>query len=1010
MRPLLLGLIYLMFFLSGAAALMYQVVWVRSLTLVFGGTHLAVTAVLSIFMAGLALGGYTIGKYVDRVKKPLRLYGLLELGIALFALIFVGLIKLYPVVYIALAQGKDNAYIYLAFIRIIFSVIALIVPTSLMGGTLPVLSKFVAGHPKNIRSHLSFLYGINTLGAVVGVLGAGFFFLRFYSISTTLYIAVIANVSIGLAAVLLQDKATTVLETDTFKEEWGAGLTETVSTNLPSADSLNNLFALKLVLWGIGVSGFCALGYEVLWTRILTIVLSASVYSFATMLVAFLTGIALGSGVYGFIPKVFKVRDKGLERSISWFGIVQVIIGVTALLVTMYIRDLPMNLMRLHGFFQSIGNSLFGVRIWSGFALAFSYMVVPTFFMGLAFPLAGKVHAEYRKVVGGAVGEILAYNTVGAILGAAVSGFIMIYLFGIERSLQMLIVINIGYGLLVFFSVRNSKILNLLAPSITLAALLFLAFSHNGLRIWEMKYFAIFRSNQLEAFDTPEKIRDALENTDVLYYAEGIEAVVSSVKVKGGEQTFATNGRTEASTDLKDQQVMFALSHLPMLLHKNPQKVLVVGLGSGMTLGAISVHPGVDQITLVELEPKVLGVARTFADYNHHVLDNPKVKIYFNDGRNFLMTTGEKFDVITADPIHPWFRGAGYLYTNEYFTLAAEHLRPGGIVCQWLPIYELTPEDLKSVVLTFRQQFKHTLLWLTHYDAELIGSNTPIIIDEVELSKRISEPLISSDLKRVMMGSATDLLSYFVMGTEGMKQFSEGGIINTDDNLYLEYSAPFSIGNLSVMGLNVSAITKYRENILPYLLTPTDPEEQARQENRWANHLEASELRGRASSLFLSGRFKTPEFNRLLEELDTKHPNFAPARFLKHQRDTALAREPRLLQQTALMLQNEGGTVVKVEISAVLAPVSRERASVMFIDNDARVIYGELYFSGLNHEQQMIQFVDDVMASIRATYHREARNVFRKGSRFPSAPSTLQEVKEIIDRKIQEKSLEKVSE
>jgi spermidine synthase len=1004
-HPLLLSLIYLMFFLSGAAALMYQVVWVRSLTLIFGGTHLAVTAVLSIFMAGLALGGYTIGKYVDRVKKPLRLYGLLELGIALFAIIFIGLIRLYPLVYIALARGKDNAHVYLAFIRVIFSVIALIVPTSLMGGTLPVLSKFVAGHPKNLRVHLSFLYGINTLGAVLGVLAAGFFLLRFYSLSTTLHLAIIANVCIGLAAVLLQPKATTVLEAVT---EYGQGSTETGAPDLSTAESSNNVFALKLVLWGIGVSGFCALGYEVLWTRILTIVMSASVYSFATMLVAFLTGIALGSGVYGLIPKVFRVSDRGVGRSISWFGIVQVIIGVTALLVTVYIRDLPMNLMRLHGFFQSIGISLFGVRMWSGFALAFSYMVVPTFFMGLAFPLAGKVHAQYRKVVGGAVGEILAYNTVGAILGAALSGFVLIYLFGIERSLQMLIVINIGYGILVFFSVRTSKIVNLLVPSATLAALLFLALNNNALRIWETKYFAIFRSNDLEAFDTPEKIRHALENTDVLYYGEGIEAVVSSVKVKGGEQTFATNGRTEASTDLKDQQVMFALSHLPMLLHKDPKKVLVVGLGSGMSLGAISVHPSVEEITLVELEPKVLGVARTFADYNHHVLDNPKVKIFFNDGRNFLMTTEEKFDVITADPIHPWFRGAGYLYTNEYFTLASEHLRPGGIVCQWLPIYELTPADLKSVVLTFRQQFKHTLLWLTHYDAELIGSNSPIIIDEAELGKRISEPLIASDLKRVMMGSATDLLSYFLMGTEGMKAFSQGGIINTDDNLYLEYSAPFSIGNPSLMGRNVSALSQYREDILPYLLRPTDPEEQARQENRWASFLEASELRGRASSLFLSGLFKTPEFGKLMGELETRYPNFAPARFLEFERDLALAREPRLLQKTALILQNEQGAAVKVEISAVLVPVSSKRASVMFVDNDARVVYGELYFSGLNHEQRMDQFVDDVMRTIRSIYRDEAWNALRKGSKFPAAASTLKEIREIIKVKVQENMQEKV--
>ena len=532
MHFLVLGIIYLMFFLSGAAALIYQVVWVRSLTLIFGGSHLAVTAVLSIFMAGLAIGGYVIGKYVDTVKKPLRLYGMLELGIALFAVVFVGLMNLYPSIYIPLARGRDGSPLYLAFIRVLFSMIALIGPTTLMGGTLPVLSRFLSHQRRDLRNHLSFLYGFNTLGAVLGATAAGFFLLRLYSVSTTLYIAIFTNAAIGLISILLQDKAAALVAA----ERSGPEAESTPSGyGSPVQISRGNLLPYKLVLWGIGVSGFCALGYEVLWSRILTIVVGASVYGFTIMLVAFLTGIALGSEAYGVFPKIFKVTDKGPGRSVFWFGIVQVIIGVTALLVTLFIRDLPSHITGLQNYFRRISPEFFNAKLWANFVLAFAYMVVPAFFMGLAFPLAGRVHAEYKKRIGGAVGEVLAYNTVGAILGAALSGFAMIYLFGIERSLQMLIAVNIGFGSFVIFSIRNSKPATIGATVLTAAILLFLAFNHNALRMWDAKYFAIYRNNQPEAFRTREMIREAVENTDVLYYAEGAESIVSSIKMKGGD-------------------------------------------------------------------------------------------------------------------------------------------------------------------------------------------------------------------------------------------------------------------------------------------------------------------------------------------------------------------------------------------------------------------------------------------------------------------------------------------
>jgi spermidine synthase len=1002
-----LTVIYFLFFLSGAAALVYQVVWVRSLTLVFGGSHLAVTVVLSIFMAGLALGGYAIGKYADRIKRPLLLYGLLELGIGVFALIFIALVHIYPSIYTILAQGRDDSPFYLTLVRILFAAVALIIPTSLMGGTLPVLSRFMSDRPMSLRKHLSFLYGVNTLGAVLGAAVAGFVLLRLYSVSATLYIAVATNLIIGIVSVLLRDstpqaaegeESPSAVETPAVEAEPSPAIDDVESLLAQAAE---DRFRFTLVIWGIGVSGFCALGYEVLWTRILAVVVGASVYSFTTMLIAFLTGIALGSGAYALWAKLAQAREKDVQRSISGFGIVQIVIGITALLTTVYLRNLPAQVAHLHNYFLGIKTGFFGTWVWSSFLLACSYMFVPAFFMGLAFPMAGRIHAECRKIVGRAVGEVLAYNTVGAILGAAVAGMGLIYLVGIERSLQMLIVVNIGFGLVVLFSRKKTRLVGWSAAAVAVALIVFLGANRTVLRIWDQKYFAVFRSNQLQAFNTPDRIRDAMENTEVLYYAEGSESIVSSIKVKGGEQSFVTSGRVEASSHLQGQQVMFALSHLPMLLHKEPKKALVIGLGAGMSLGAISVHPGLEELVLAELEPKVLGVARTFGAYNHKVLDNPKLKIIFNDGRNFLLTTPKRFDVITADPIHPWFRGAGYLYTSEYFKLAADHLRPGGILCQWLPIYELSLADLKSIVKTFNQHFKYTMLFLTHDDAELIGSNEPILIDEAKLDRRISEPTISEDLRRVMMGSADDMLSYFLMGTSTMKEFAKDGVLNTDENLYLEFSAPFSIGKYQVRGPNVMALLKYQESILPYLVGPADPGAKARQARKWASAQEAQKVFGRALVLFLNERSATPEFGALMDELRNSYPWYAPAKFLRGEYRSEAETEPSLIQNTFLHLASGGKKIIK-EISVVLAPASKERAAVVFVDNQEKIIYAQLYFSGPGKEERISRFVSDAMTAIGEEYKKEAAAAVKEKRNFPEAGATLRKIKEVVLLKVKE--------
>jgi len=990
MSGFLIGLVYLMFFLSGAAALMYQVTWVRSLSLIFGGSHLAVATVLSVFMAGLAAGGYLVGKRVDRMEKPLRFYGILELGIALSALAFLLFIEIYPSIYVPLARGRDGSYLYLSTIRVLFAFIALIVPTILMGGTLPVLSRFVSGRSERLVSRLSFLYGFNTLGAVTGTLAAGFLFLPSFSATATMIIAVAMNASIGVASILLERKGESVFGRG--KEFAGEGPPDISSSSIYKGAE-ESAFPYRLVLWGIGVSGFCALGYEVLWTRVLTMVVGASVYGFTTMLAAFLTGIALGSQLFGLLRKIFSKRLSRAKNLVFSFGIVQIAIGVLALLVSIYMRDLPANSYNMHDFFQKFTKDHFEAKQWANIVLAFLYMVMPALFMGAAFPIAGAVHAAAKKKVGSAVGEVLAYNTVGAILGAAASGYLFIYFFGIERSLEMLVIVNAGLGAMVISSLGRWRPAPWLVSAISAALLVFLAANPGAFRMWDAQYFATYKANQGRAFRDPRALKEALENTDVLYYEEGIEATVSSIKVKGGDQSFLTNGRVEASTNSRDRQVQYTLGHLPMLLAKDPKRALVVGLGSGMTTGAVAAHPGLEKVTLVELERAMLGVARTFGKYNHNVLDDPKLEIVINDGRNYLLTTDKKFDVITADPVHPWFRGAGYLYTRKYFKLASEHLAPGGVICQWLPIYELTVDDIKSVVSTFREAFSHTLVWLTYYDAVIVASNSPLVLDEAQIERRISVPEVKKDLKGIEMASARDFLSYFIMGEDGMRAFGEGGVINRDRNLYLEFSAPRSIGKGHLMRKNAAALAEYRESIIPYLLPPADEKARLEQKRTWEEMEKAARIYDMAHPLFLEGKYEEPQFRALLGELEKNYPAYAPARFLKARYVSALKRDPRLLKNIRLGLLDEMRRT-GVEVSAVISMPGPEAAYLDFVDNDRRIILGESLLIGPDVEARAARFTEEVFQRLKIEFPETAPS--REGFYSPLSDQSVRKLQNVV--------------
>jgi len=983
----MLPLLYLLFFLSGAAALIYEVAWARSLALVFGGSHLAVTVVLAVFMGGLALGSWLIGRRVDRAADPLRLYACLELGIAVFAGVFLLLMRLYPSIYVPLARGHDDHRVYLAVLRAGLATIAMIVPTTMMGGTLPVLTRLIATRTERLGRRISFLYGFNTLGAVAGTLLAGLVLLRTLGVERTQLVAIAINVAVGLAALVLAPRSRGLFAS--------ASPAEPVPAPPPPRSAW-----LEPVLWGIGISGFCALGYEVLWTRVLTMVVGTSVYSFAVMLAAFLTGIAVGSWLFGWLLRRRAASEAQAAGSLAVFGAVQVVIGAVALLTSWSLRDLPAQAIRFQNLLLRTEVSEFEVRQGANFLLAFSLMFVPAIFMGVAFPLAARIQARRRGAVGTAVGEVAAFNTVGAILGAGSSGFVLVYLFGVERALQLLSLLNIGTGLWVAAGARRGRAPRWAAAGATIVCAGLLISTPELARMWDRKYFAVYRNNQRSAFSTPRKIREALKHTDVLYYHEGINETISVIRPKGGEQGLLVNGRVEASSTRWDMQCQRTLGHLPMLLCERPRNVFVLGLGTGMTLGATARHPEVESLTLAEIELGVIPAARQFGLYNGNVLDRPGLRIVHNDGRNFLLTTDQRFDVVTADPIHPWSGGAAYLYTTEYYRSVARRLAPGGVACQWLPIYELTVRDLQTVVRTWMENFRYGMLWLTYYDAELVGSNDPLLIDPERLDQRIAFPEIARDLAEVEMGSGRDFLGYFVMGSEGLRAFARGGVINTDDNLWLEFSAPESVGKTWLMGGNVLALGEHRESIVPYLVPGVAAEVV---EELQRDHA-AGRIYDQAHALFLRGERRGEELAALLEELERLHPDYAPARFLRDELAEDEARRPRLYRAVTFELETQEGQRKPFELSAVTIRISPSRGVVVFVDNAVREIYGQRYIDAPEDEvrPRLREIAEVVLEEIELTYRLELQAARGRGAALPAEGPTLDRLRELVARRCAE--------
>jgi len=800
-------LVFLLFFFSGATALIYQIAWVRSLTLTFGASHEAIGIVLAAFMGGLALGGFTFGRWSERVDSPLRVYGLLEVGIGVVALALPALLRLADGAYVAAALRVDGVPWPLNLMRVAMAFGVLLLPTFLMGGTLPILARLLVSGPRDFGLRLSQLYAINTIGAVTGALAAGFLLLPALGVRTTEYVAVGLNLLIGaaalVAAVRTSGAATTTQRPPSPRETKG---------DTPAALDRYGLWALRLTFFGTAISGMCALALEVMWTRGISIAVGRTTYSFTVMLAAFLIGIALGSWLHALIPL------RRIGESLQ-FGIVLSGIGISSIVVSQMIPDVPRLAVRASAWLDPAAG---GLRVGTTLVTSFAIMLVPCVLMGIAFPLAGQARARLRKRFGQSVGDVVGLNTLGAIVGSLAAAYLLIPRFGLQRGMLVVSAINLSYGLVVTgFAIvgRNSRLRSTALPVAGLLAAGALALPV-VLPDWDIHLLATFRNNtlmqQLESAGDAAG-DDAADAMTVLYYREGKSSNVSVIS-NGHSRAILIDGKSVASDSLTDMEHELLLGHLPVLLHPDPRRAVVVGLGAGITLGAVLAHAELESVVLVEIEPAVLDGARQFRDVNGDALDDPRLVVAFQDGRNYLRTTSQQFDVITADPIHPWAHGASYLYTTDYYRIVAERLAPGGLMCQWLPLYELSGEDVKSVVASFADNFRHTTLWQTAYDAVLIGSDTPLDVDPLRLRERLERS--GSQLREIGLGNALSFLSELTLDSAGIDDLARGARRNTDDNLYLEFSSPLSIGTPEVFD-NIRRLNERRVTIQAVLPDPS---------------------------------------------------------------------------------------------------------------------------------------------------------------------------------------------
>ena len=757
-----LPLLVVLFVGSGAAALIYEIVWFQMLSQIVGSSSISLGVLLAIFMGGMCIGSVGLSYVVPARIHPLRVYATLELAIGLLGLLVLVTLPWVDGLYRLIGGSGVGGLAARAFL----CALVLLPPTILMGATLPAIARWVEATPKGV-SWLGFFYGGNIAGAVFGSLLAGFFLLRVHDTAVATYTAAGINLAVAAVGFLLAEVQTHQAKSDAD---------DPVAASVPPE--------AWPILAAIGLSGMTALGAEVVWTRLLSLTLGGTVYTFSLILAAFLIGLGLGSGVGSFLAR--SIRNPrvalGLCQLLVMGGLAWAAYALTTALpywpIDPSLASEPLNNFQID-LVRCLLTVTPGAMLW-----------------GLSFPLALAAVASEGQDTGHLVGRVYAANTVGAIVGALSVSLLLIGSIGTQQTQRVLIGVAAVSSLILLgplasgtFRQVTLDVRSFARAGAIIGVAVVLALSVApvpGLLVAYGRYAATW-------------VRSA---GDIIYVGEGTHASLAISREANGVLSYHNAGKIQASSFPQDMRLQRMLGHLTTLMPDDPSSVLVIGMGAGVTAGAVSIDPRVDRVTIVEIEPLVPEVvSEYFSDHNFAVATNPKVQFRIDDGRHFLLTTDETFDAITSDPLDPWVKGAANLYTREFWELVRQRLNPGGVVTVFVQLYEAGMEAVKSEIATFFEVFPHGTIWANTingqgYDLVLMGRLEPTPIDVGVLEERLRRPEygeIRTSLSEVGIDSALDLLSTYAGRADDLGPWLEDAEINRDRNLRLQYLAGLGI-------------------------------------------------------------------------------------------------------------------------------------------------------------------------------------------------------------------------
>ena len=736
------------------------------LGLVFGATTLAVSTVLAAFMGGLALGSALAGRLAHRIRRPLSAYGVMEIGIAVYALLVPFLFRWIDDLYALIWQQFHPGYFTFSLWRFVLSGIVLLVPTTLMGATLPVLAAAIVRSSDS--NAVTRLYACNLAGAILGTLAAGFVLLPTLGVRTTIVVAALLNVLVGVIAIVLQRQTTARSNREP----------DPVNLEKNPVNPVTGFWYLTAL-----ASGFVTISAQVSWTRTLTMIIGSSTYAFSIVVALFLIGLALGAWLV-----TRKDRSQRLRSAILKVEAATALSLLLSLYVLNQIPALLINLgLRLH---VSSWTGLLALQILSATLL----ILLPAVLMGMVMPLVLVWASNDPVRAVSCVGRSYAINTIGAIAGAFITGFILIPKTSTRFTLLFAATCCLVVAAFAYQPAGREPALKRSAAIASIPVLVIVVFIVAPRMNLADLSIGAYDSLVRVLAQTREGVKEAEADPNVhelLMYQEGPTATVS-VRRDQNTVSMAINGRTNASDSIYDMPTQVMLGQLPLLIAPKIDNGLIIGYATGVTVGAMLQSP-VQSVTCLELEPGTIAGSQFFNHINNRPLDDPRTTLIIDDARTFLRVTPNRYDMIVSEPSHPWVPGVANLFTQEFFELGRARLSDDGVWVQWVQIYQLSTESLRSVLATYQKVFPHVLVFRVGgfsngKDLLLVGSNRPLNLDR--LTERFSDPRMAAELARVDLKSEADIRGWYVCDETRLGPAVAGAKINTDDNMHIEMTVP----------------------------------------------------------------------------------------------------------------------------------------------------------------------------------------------------------------------------